>query len=43
VVRLDGNQVEEGRAILSAADNPLVTLATTMDDGADKAAELAAR
>ncbi len=41
VVRLDGNQVEEGRAILSAANNPLVTLATTMDDGADKAAELA--
>ncbi|HXR44967.1 MAG TPA: ADP-forming succinate--CoA ligase subunit beta [Pseudolysinimonas sp.] len=41
VVRLDGNQVEEGRAILSAADNPLVTLATTMDDGADKAAALA--
>lgn len=43
VVRLDGNQVEEGRAILAAADNPLVTLATTMDDGADKAAALAAR
>ena len=43
VVRLDGNQVEEGRAILSAAANPLVTLAITMDDGADKAAELAAR
>jgi len=42
VVRLDGNQVEEGRAILAAANNPLVTLATTMDDGADKAAELAA-
>jgi len=41
VVRLDGNQVEEGRAILSAANNPLVTLATTMDDGAAKAAELA--
>ena len=41
VVRLDGNQVEEGRAILAAANNPLVTLATTMDDGADKAAELA--
>jgi len=40
-VRLDGNQVEEGRAILAAANNPLVTLATTMDDGADKAAELA--
>jgi succinyl-CoA synthetase beta subunit len=43
VVRLDGNQVEEGRAILTAANNPLVTLATTMDDGADKAAALAAR
>lgn len=43
VVRLDGNQVEEGRAILAAANNPLVTLATTMDDGAEKAAELAAR
>jgi succinyl-CoA synthetase beta subunit len=41
VVRLDGNQVEEGRAILAAANNPLVTLATTMDDGAAKAAELA--
>jgi succinyl-CoA synthetase beta subunit len=43
VVRLDGNQVEEGRAILSAANNPLVTLADTMDDGADKAAALAAK
>ena len=32
VVRLDGNQVEEGRAILAAG----------MDEGADKAAELAA-
>jgi succinyl-CoA synthetase beta subunit len=41
VVRLDGNQVEEGRAILAAANNPLVTLAATMDEGADKAAELA--
>jgi succinyl-CoA synthetase beta subunit len=43
VVRLDGNKVEEGRAILRAANNPLVTLADTMDDGADKAAELASR
>ena len=43
VVRLDGNKVEEGRAILRAANNPLVTLADTMDEGADKAAELAAR
>ncbi|MDF1478328.1 ADP-forming succinate--CoA ligase subunit beta [Leifsonia sp. H3M29-4] len=41
VVRLDGNKVEEGRAILRAANNPLVTLADTMDSGADKAAELA--
>jgi succinyl-CoA synthetase beta subunit len=40
VVRLDGN---EGRAILAAAAHPLVTLATTMDDGADKAAALAAK
>ena len=43
VVRLDGNKVEEGRAILAAANHPLVTLATSMDDGADKAAELASR
>jgi succinyl-CoA synthetase beta subunit len=41
VVRLDGNQVDEGRQILTAAGHPLVTLALTMDDGADKAAELA--
>lgn len=41
VVRLDGNQVDEGREILAAANHPLVTLAATMDEGADKAAELA--
>ncbi len=41
VVRLDGNQVEEGRAILAAANHPLVTLAAGMDEGADKTAELA--
>ena len=41
VVRLDGNNAEEGRAILAAANHPLVTLAQTMDEGADKAAELA--
>jgi succinyl-CoA synthetase beta subunit len=41
VVRLDGNNVEEGRRILADANHPLVTLATTMDEGADKAAELA--
>jgi succinyl-CoA synthetase beta subunit len=42
VVRLDGNNVEEGRAILTAAAHPLVTLVDTMDSAADKAAELAA-
>ena len=42
VVRLDGNQVEEGKAILAAAAHPLVTIAENMDQGADKAAELAA-
>ena len=42
VVRLDGNNVEEGRAILKNAAHPLVTLTDTMDGGADKAAELAA-
>ena len=43
VVRLDGNNVEEGRRILTEANHPLVTLAAGMDEGADKAAELAAR
>jgi succinyl-CoA synthetase beta subunit len=43
VVRLDGNKVEEGRAILREAANPLVSLADTMDDGAAKAAELASK
>ncbi|KQQ94081.1 succinyl-CoA synthetase subunit beta [Leifsonia sp. Leaf325] len=41
VVRLDGNNVEEGRRILTDYNHPLVTLAATMDEGADKAAELA--
>ena len=41
VVRLDGNAVHEGRRILAAANHPLVTLAETMDGGADRAAELA--
>lgn len=41
VVRIDGNRVEEGRRILQDANHPLVTLAATMDEGADKAAELA--
>ncbi|MBA8822726.1 succinyl-CoA synthetase beta subunit [Saccharopolyspora lacisalsi] len=42
VVRLDGNNVEEGRRILAEANHPLVTLVETMDGAADKAAELAA-
>jgi succinyl-CoA synthetase beta subunit len=41
VVRLDGNNVDEGRRILNEAAHPLVTQAETMDEGADKAAELA--
>jgi succinyl-CoA synthetase beta subunit len=41
VVRLDGNNVEEGRRILSEFNHPLVSLADTMDGGADKAAQLA--
>ncbi|MFT3659924.1 MAG: ADP-forming succinate--CoA ligase subunit beta [Gordonia sp. (in: high G+C Gram-positive bacteria)] len=41
VVRLDGNKVDEGRKILAEANHPLVTLAESMDEGADKAAELA--
>lgn len=43
VVRLDGNNVEKGREILAAAKHPLVTLAQTMDEGADMAASLAAK
>ena len=42
VVRLDGNNVVEGRRILSEANHPLVTLVDTMDGAARKAAELAA-
>jgi len=43
VVRLDGNNVIEGRAILSAANHPLVEQAETMDGAASRAAELAAK
>ena len=42
VVRLDGNNVAEGRRILEDAAHPMVTLVDTMDAAADKAAELAA-
>lgn len=41
VVRLDGNNVVEGRRILAEANHPLVTIVDTMDGAADKAAELA--
>jgi succinyl-CoA synthetase beta subunit len=43
IVRLDGNNVEEGRRILAAAAHPLVTMVDTMDGAADRAAELAAQ
>lgn len=43
VVRLDGNNVEEGRAILAERNHPLVTIEATMDGAARKAAELASQ
>ncbi len=42
VVRLDGNNVEEGRRILREANLPVVHLHETMDGAARRAAELAA-
>ena len=41
VVRLDGNNVVEGRRILDELNHPLVTQVPTMDGAAGKAAELA--
>lgn len=43
VVRLDGNNVNEGRRILNEAAHPLVEQAETMDGAAARAAELAAK
>ena len=43
VVRLDGNNVVLGRQILADYNHPLVTVVETMDEAADKAAELANR
>jgi succinyl-CoA synthetase beta subunit len=43
VVRLDGNNVNEGRSILNEANHPLVTQLDTMDGAAARAAELAAK
>jgi succinyl-CoA synthetase beta subunit len=42
VVRLDGNNVEEGRRILADRAHPRVIIEETMDGAARKAAELAA-
>ncbi len=42
IVRLDGNNVDEGRRILAEAKHPLVIEIDTMDGAADKAAEMAA-
>jgi succinyl-CoA synthetase beta subunit len=42
VVRLDGNNAEEGRRILDEAKNPLVERVDTMDGAAQRVAELAA-
>ena len=42
VVRLDGNNAEEGRRILDEAALPLLERVDTMDGAADRAAELAA-
>jgi succinyl-CoA synthetase beta subunit len=42
IVRLDGNNVVEGRRILTEAAHPLVTLVDTMDAAADQAAHKAA-
>lgn len=42
VVRLDGNKVAEGRALLLEAAHPLVHMVETMDEAARRAAELAA-
>lgn len=41
VVRLDGNSVEVGKAILAERNHPLITVKTTMDEAAHAAAKLA--
>jgi succinyl-CoA synthetase beta subunit len=43
VVRLDGNNVIEGRRILNEAAHPLIQQVETMDGAAARAAELAAK
>ena len=41
VVRLDGNAVEVGKAILAEANHPMITVKNTMDEAARTAARLA--
>ncbi|CAB4721692.1 unannotated protein [freshwater metagenome] len=41
MVRLDGNNVVEGRRILNEAAHPLIQQVDTMDGAASRAAELA--
>jgi succinyl-CoA synthetase beta subunit len=41
-VRLDGNNADEGRRILTEANLPLLEQVDTMDGAAERAAELAA-
>jgi succinyl-CoA synthetase beta subunit len=41
VVRLDGNNADEGRRILDEAEHDLVEMVDTMDAAARRAAELA--
>ena len=43
VVRLDGNNVIEGRALLNKANHPLIQQVDSMDGAAARAAELAAK
>jgi succinyl-CoA synthetase beta subunit len=42
VVRLDGNSVDVGKAILAEARHPLITVKNTMDEAARAAARFAA-
>jgi succinyl-CoA synthetase beta subunit len=41
VVRLDGTNAEEGRRILAEAGHPRIVAAATMDEAAQRAADLA--
>lgn len=43
VCRIDGNNAVEGRRILTDANHPLIELVETMDDAADRVAQLAAQ